>query len=172
MPHKCIVWGIGNDYEKIVNQLQFEVAKGNIQIEALVARKQDIIESSLDGMRLISKFELRNIKFDFLIISSSVYYMEIYKEALEMGIMEEQIIKGEVMNIPLFDFGRYIRLIENNITILSDDCWGGVHLPLFVYEILFSIDKYLLEKKILCKIYSKPHLVYGTDIADGIGRGY
>ena len=29
MPHKCIVWGIGNDYEKIVNQLQFEVAKGN-----------------------------------------------------------------------------------------------------------------------------------------------
>lgn len=123
--YKCIIWGIGNDYERIINQLQFEILKGNITVEALVARTQDIVESTLDGFRIINKEDVRNIKFDYLIITSSLYYKEIYKETMELGINEEKIINGRVMNIPLFDFERYIRLIKNKITILSDDCWGG-----------------------------------------------
>lgn len=33
--------------------------------------------------------------------------------------------------MPLFDFRRYINLVENPVTILSNDCWGG-----FVYSSL------------------------------------
>lgn len=125
MSYKCIVWGIGADYEKIINQLQFETAKGNIDVLALVAREQDIVGSTLDGIRIITKDDIKDIEFDYLIVTSSQYYEEISKEALEIGVSERQIINGRVMNIPLFDFKRYAQLMENPITILSDDCWGG-----------------------------------------------
>lgn len=144
--YKCIIWGIGNDYERIINQLQFETLKGNIKVEALIARPQDIVENTLDGFRIINKEDVRYIKFDYIIITSSLFYKEICKEAMELGINEEQIINGSVMNIPLFDFKRYIQLIENRITILSDDCWGGTHISLFVHAILFPADKYKLER--------------------------
>lgn len=137
MKYKCLIWGIGGDYEKIINQLQFEKSKGNIDIVALIARTQDIVERTLDGIMVIDKGDINNIEFDYLIITSALYYKEIYREACNMGVKEEKIINGKVMNIPLFDFRRYIQLIENRITILSDDCWGG-HIYHYLYMQFYS----------------------------------
>lgn len=123
--YTCIVWGIGDEYEKIVNQLHFERIKGNLEVTALIAREKDIVGKTFDGICVISKKEIFEYKFDYLIITSSLFYNDIYKEAIEMGIDEERIINGGALSIPLFDFARYIRLIQNRITILSDDCWAG-----------------------------------------------
>ena len=59
MMYECVVWGIGNDYEKLINQFHFEILKGNIKILALVARPQDIIGGTLDNFKIISKEEMR-----------------------------------------------------------------------------------------------------------------
>lgn len=48
-----------------------------------------------------------------------------------MGIEANKILNGQIFRIPLFDFGLYAELIENPVTILADDCWGG-----FVYHYL------------------------------------
>lgn len=125
MKYKCVVWGIGSDYEKIVNQLQFETEKGNIAIIALTARSDDIVEKTLDGIPIITKEELPDLTFDYLIISSSLFYQDIVKQAKELKISEDKMINGSVMELPFFDFQRYISLIGNRITILSDDCWAG-----------------------------------------------
>jgi uncharacterized protein (DUF1919 family) len=125
MSKKCIVWGIGNDYMYMRNQFLYEIEKGNIEIVALVARCEDIVERSLDGVEVITKDDISSIEFDYLIITSSKYYKEIYLEALKIGVDAKRIINGVVLRIPLFDFKRYFELIENNITILSDNCWGG-----------------------------------------------
>ena len=60
MAYKCVVWGIGNDYEIVINQLQFEVCKGNVEVVALVARQQDVIGKKLDGYSIILKEELKD----------------------------------------------------------------------------------------------------------------
>ncbi len=125
MAYKCVVWGIGNDYENIVNQIQFEAAKGNITIIALTARAEDIVEKTLDGIMIVAKEELKDMAFDYLIVSSSLYFQEIVKEAKKLNISEDKIINGSVMKLPFFDFRRYVSLVANRITILSDDCWGG-----------------------------------------------
>ena len=132
MAYKCVVWGIGNDYEIVINQLQFEVCKGNVEVVALVARQQDVIGKKLDGYSIILKEELKDIQFDYVVITSSLYYQEIRRQAIELGIDGNIIINGAVMNLPLFDFSRYTSLLKNRITILSDDCWGG-----YVYHRLF-----------------------------------
>ncbi len=158
MAYKCLIWGIGNDYEEIINQLQFEVLKGNIEILALVARPQDIVGKTLDGISIITKEEMRGggIGFDYLIIASKLYYKEIYKQAKEQGIGEDKIINGAVMTLPLFDFNRYIQLIKHRITILSDDCWGGYvyhRLGMCFYSPLVNIN---WQKHEFLKFAQKP----------------
>ncbi len=132
MAYKCVIWGNGNDYEKIINQINFETHKKNIEVIALISRKQDIVEKTFDGFLVIQKEELLEIQFDYLIIASSLYFNEISSEAAELGITEKKIINGLVLNLPLFDFNRYVQLINKKITILSDDCWGG-----YIYHYLF-----------------------------------
>lgn len=122
---RVVIWGIGNDYEKIVNQIKYEELKGNIQVEALVSRRDLNWCDHRDGYLLISKEELCGKEYDFLIIASSKFYSDIKKEAIELNIPEHKIIDGSIFNMPLFDFKRYMSLLDDPVTIWSDDCWGG-----------------------------------------------
>lgn len=132
MAYKCVIWGIGNEYEKMVNQINFEISKGNIEIMALVSKAQDIVGKTFDGFMVIQKEDLIGMQFDYLIIASSLYFTTISNEAAEIGIAEERIINGSVLTLPLFDFNRYVELKNKRITILADDCWGG-----YIYHYLY-----------------------------------
>lgn len=122
---KVLVWGIGLEYEFLLNQLLYEKSKGNISVEALVCRNQDKYCSYKDTFPVITKEEIKIDAFDYLIIASANSFSEIKAEAMGLGILEYRIINGQIFNQPLFDFSRYVSLIENPVTILSDDCWGG-----------------------------------------------
>ncbi len=139
---KIVIWGTGKNYEKLINNVQFEIFKGNISVEALVARAGDITGQTLDGFKIITKENVTDIKFDYLVIASPLYYKEIWNEAVALGIEKEKILNGEIFHIPLFDFARYVKLIENPVTILSDNCWGGIvykRLHMKVYSPLSNI---------------------------------
>lgn len=123
---KCVIWGIGKEYDGIINQISYEIYKGNMTVEALVCRKEDKYCSFKDGFKIVAKEEIATMKFDYLIIASSYYFDEIKREAFEYGILPEKIIDGKVFRLPLFDFELYSELISNPVTILSDDCWGGL----------------------------------------------
>lgn len=129
---RCVIWGNGADYEKIINQIKFEELKGNLKIIAVVTRKDEIFGSKRDGYPLITKEELPGIDFDVLIIASSAYYTDILMEAGELGIPADHIMDGRACGSPLFDYTKYMKLIKDPVTILSDDCWGG-----YVYHELF-----------------------------------
>lgn len=122
----CVVWGIGGEYESIINLIRFEEYKKNLHIVGLVVKKSDMVGKWRDGYPLICKEELSDIIFDYIIVASTIYYGEIIKEAIELGVARERIINGQIFRMALFDFDRYANLIEQPVTILSDDCWGGI----------------------------------------------
>lgn len=126
MIDRCIVWGVGSDYESIINQIKFEEVKGNLKVIALVAKKDEIFGLNRDGYPVISKYRLVDKEFDTIIISSSKYYKEIISEIHELGLLEKKMVNGRVFKRSLFDYKRYIKLVEEPVTILSDDCWGGI----------------------------------------------
>lgn len=123
---KCLIWGLGREYERILNSLLYETAKGNIQIEALVTKPEDVDGKTRDGYPIVHKKEIPDIEFDYLIITSDIWYNEICKEAMELGVSSSKIFRGTIFKLALFDFQRYVQLVENPITLLSDDCWGGM----------------------------------------------
>ncbi|MEZ3508120.1 MAG: DUF1919 domain-containing protein [Lachnospiraceae bacterium] len=123
---KCIIWGLGREYEEILQSIHYEIAKGHMDVVALVAKPEDTAGSMRDGWPIIGKGEIMDLGFDYLIIASSAWYGEIYKEAVEAGVPCSRILNGNIFKFSLFDFKRYINLVENPITILSNDCWGGM----------------------------------------------
>lgn len=122
---KCIIWGIGNDYQRLYNSIQFEVYKQNIEIVAAVSKKEAMLYKYIDHIPLITKGEIHNFEFDYIIICSKLYFHEISDEVRALGIDRTKVLNGNVFSYALFDFNRYISLIENPVTIISDDCWGG-----------------------------------------------
>lgn len=120
---KCLVWGISDEYTAHINQINYEILKGNISIQAMVSR--DRFSDYIDGKKIISKNEISSYDYDFIIIFNKVRYQEIKEEAIQQGANEKKIINGSVFGIPNFDFLKYISLIENPITIISDDCFGA-----------------------------------------------
>ncbi len=149
MSRKIVIWGMGEGYERMLNGVNFEILKENISVEAVVVRPQDKYCSQKDGFQVITKNELKSVNFDYIVVSSTVFFNEICSEAMEMGYDRKMIIDGEIFHMPLFDFSRYASLIENPVTILSDDCWGGqvynrLKLPLNspVVDILWDRREY------------------------------
>lgn len=123
---RVLLWGMGIDYENALNPIHYEIMKGNIAVEAIVCKKIDMYCRKKDGFRVILKEEIVEHTFDYIIVLSSNKFTEIKREALELGVDEKQIINGMLLHQPLFDFGRYFSLVENPVTIFSDDCWGGI----------------------------------------------
>lgn len=163
-PRKVVIWGMGNDYESIINQLKFEICKNNIICEALVCRDQDAYVSKKDGFPVVKVSEFYKLKFDYLVIASGKFFDQIRDEAIKMGVEPKCIIDGRLFHQPLFDFKRYVSLIENPITILSDDCWGGfaynrLQLPFTspLINISWNRDQYV-------KFIQKPLYYLDTDL--------
>lgn len=122
--HRVIIWGAGDDYQSLYNLIKYEELKGNIEIVAIADRFA--WQERIDGYKVILPDDIKNNTFDYVIISSSKYYDEIVAEALKMGINRDYLIKGSVLRIPCFDFTDYAQLKENSVSIISDNCWGGV----------------------------------------------
>lgn len=120
-----LLWGMGEDYEKLINLIKFEELKGNMHVVGIICREKDRYCLKKDGYDIFLKDDITNLCFDFIVITSSRYYKEIEKEILDLGIGQQKVIDGSVFYLPLFDFGKYAQLKENPVTILSDDCWGG-----------------------------------------------
>lgn len=121
--YQCLVWGINDEYNFLFNQIKFEIAKGNMEVKALISK--DKYAKSLDGWEIIDKEEIHNFDFDYIIVFNELRFCEIVREAKELGVKEEKIINGKIFKIPYFDFVKYCGLIENPVSIISNDCWGG-----------------------------------------------
>jgi len=161
---KVVIWGIGNDYEAILNQLKFEICKNNIICEALVCRDQDAYVCKKDGFPVVKISEFHKLDFEYLIIASSNFFDEIRDEAIKMGVKPNCIIDGRVFRQPLFDFKRYVSLIENPITILSDDCWGGFAYNRLYLPFTSPLINIQWKKEQYARFIQKPLYYLDTDL--------
>ena len=124
--NKVVLWGLGEGYEELINNVRYEILKENIDVIAIVTDERDIYCPKKDGFIVLPKKELQKLDYDYIVVTAAKYFEEIKKEAIKFGCEDKRIIFGDVMKLPYFDFGKYVRIIENPVTILSDDCWGGI----------------------------------------------
>lgn len=99
----------------------------------------------LDGWNLIKMDDLNTIPFDLLIVMSKLHYKEIMQIAIESGIAENKIISYKVLNIPNLDFDAYCKIKNNKISIISNNCWGGILYSTLGLECLSPFKNLFLE---------------------------
>ena len=155
--YKCIIWGISDEYESVINQIKTEELHGNLKVVALVCRKEDRYALKHDGYPVILKEDLKFIDFDLLIIANNRRFDEIERDFRTIKYDWNGIVcRAKSFLIPNFDFQLYINLMQNPVTLISNDAWGSL-----LYRRMglnFSspfIDTYI-EAKDYVKIFNDP----------------
>ena len=128
-PYRIVIWGAGSIYSSVAENIFTLVQKGQGEVLGIMA---DSLPPSgtLDGFPILPKDALRSLEFDYLLYCVGGEATEgIQDISKTYGVPREKIINSTVMHLVPFDFERYMRLRESNITIVSDLCWGG-----FIYK--------------------------------------
>ena len=124
-PHRIVIYGAGFEYATLVNTILSFVEKGQVEVLGIMAGSLPK-SGTLDGFRILPKEALRSLQFDYLILCLKDNLKDAIQEIVQTyGIPREKIIRSYVLHQPHFDFERYIRLRESNVTIVSDLCWGS-----------------------------------------------
>ncbi len=146
---KILVWGIGQGYQKICNDLRWNEEIGNFEVLACVSR--DDGQRCFDGRRVIKPEEIQDFIFDYIIVTAEKYYQEIITYGVNtLKIDRTKFLPGKIFVIPCFDWKRYLTIYKSNISVVSEFCYGGMlcnHLGLpfnspFVNVRVGDKDKY------------------------------
>lgn len=125
--YRILVWGLGNTYNKYVNLLKIYSASGQFKIIGVTA--SDIPEgySYIDEWSLLQYKDIAQTQFDYVLVMSQNYYFEIMQKITrEYSIDKERILPFRILNIPNFNFNKYVAIKNSKITIFSNNCWGGI----------------------------------------------
>lgn len=149
MAQKIVIFGTG----KIVEQYKMQI--NLTEIDSFVDNNPQIQETMFLGKPVISPRKLSKKEFDYVVIFSSKFFVQIYHQLLyELGVPIEKIIgfKTYIENIDDGGWHQYGK-IQNLVQILN--CWN--------LKSILDIDMIFSERYFLCKESS--HLFGKSEIA-------
>ena len=120
--YRVMLWGVGEGYN-VFTQLH-----GHDQVNVVaIADNNPGCMKLIDGIPVIVPEKIKEYEYEYLVVSviDDKIYKDIIIEAESMGIRREIILPLRIFQIPFFDFDKYIKIKDSNISILSDYCFGG-----------------------------------------------
>jgi len=122
---RCLIWGIGLRFVESIRVIQYYEQCGQIKIVGTTSNES--YYDSILGYPFVDKDNIDINAFDILIvIPGGKVFSEITREAKQKGIAEERIVPIRAMELPGFDFDKYIQIKMNVPTIFCPNCWGGL----------------------------------------------
>ena len=71
--------------------------------------------------------EVQIADYDYVMVLSDDYFVEIVDSAMRMAdVPRDKIVSYHIMEIPYFNFFQYDFIRKQKISIVSNNCWGGV----------------------------------------------
>ena len=144
LKYKVVIHGTGIEYNMYYSRIAFFEAQGNCEVIGISS--EDKYFSTLDGYKFIPEEKLSDVEFDYIFVTNKQKFIR------NVGSkFEEKAIPIEVLDIPNFNFNRWLKIRNSKLTIVSNTCWGGLtyhfmHLPFnspFI-NMHFDFENYLL----------------------------
>ena len=161
----CVLWGMGKVFFQSINVMKYHELCGGLKVVGVTSNKAAFKETV--NWPVVNKEELTHVEFDLLIVMAEKDFVNIKKEAIDMGIAKEKIISYRALNVPQIDFKSYITLLKNPVSIFANNCWGGMtyhslglqfsspFVNLFLsdedYVKFLQDPQYYIEKKLIWK---------------------
>lgn len=172
MKKRVLIWGSGAVYNQHLNILRYMVQAGEFNVIGVVANL--FAEArKLDDYHVIQKSMISTTDFDYIIVMSDMFYQEIVEEAVSLGVHREQILPYRILDIPYMDFDKYIKLKTSQVSIISNNCWGGTVYCSLGMECLSPFKNLFLEDEDYIRLLSNlrdylsmplKFVGFGTDI--------
>lgn len=105
-PIKVAIWGIGKEFNQLWPKILLEAEKGNIKILAFVDTNQS--GNTLHNINIVAPKDVYSIDIDYLIVSTSVFFFDIYELLLLNNFSESKIVDASLFDIEDFDFIEFI----------------------------------------------------------------
>ena len=123
---KVLIWGAGKSYTLHYNLIKyFEKLH---QYEVVGITTNDVPTTGrINEYMYVGKGEIAEggVDFDYVLVALEKP-REIISEAGCMNISSDKLIPISVLDIPFFDFDKYVKIRENRISIVSQMCFGGI----------------------------------------------
>lgn len=123
--YEVIIWGSSVFYDIYAKLFEYEVFKGNIKIKALVFNDEEGMPY-LEGIPLIKLEEILHMSFDYLIDMNEEEHDVALNILNLLQIPLEKVIPARTFLLPTFDMRRWVQIQKSNISIISNNCWGGL----------------------------------------------
>ena len=143
---KVILWGSCEEYGIFCKYLHFEVLKGNMQIEAVCLNGVHQI-SRIDGIEVIRVEELVSREYDYLIDMNRQERAAVDRILDLLRVPRSKVILANLFQQAYFDLKRWIAVQESKVSIISDNCWGGITYHSLGLEFLSPFINLFLESE-------------------------
>lgn len=170
--YKLLLWGAGKTYNSIKNCIAWYELSGQIEIVGIVANELSGF-LTLDHYRIVDKDSVNSQTFDYIIVLSDIWEKDIINEIVnKYKIERRKVIPYRVLLIPDLKFDDYVKIKESGLSIISNNCWGGVVCRTLGIECcspfknLFVLDEDYIKLLRNFKSYIKKPLVYTRDEVD------
>ena len=124
---KVLIWGIGKEFWQLYNILALNESVGNFEILGYVSR--DIKAKYIGGRKVYLPEEImpNGIRFNYIIVATETYYREIVDYGSRILLIDRsRFLNGKVFKIPYFDWNKYIELYNSSLSIIAENCLGGL----------------------------------------------
>ncbi len=171
--YKIIVWGFGGCYNRMRNTITYFEYTHQIRIVAIADKSAYM--KMLDGYRVITPDEILSLDWDYIIVMTDKGFDAIVSAATkDYNIKREKLVPYRILLIPGLSLNTYFRLRESNISIISNNCWGGLAYHtlgieclspfknLFLNDedylhIISNLEKYMQLEPMLSRYEKEPH---------------
>lgn len=122
---KIVLWTSFQAYEEFRPQLVIEEQKGNIEIAAVMFLDEGVVKQ-VDGYEVIQIERLPQTSFDYVLGFGDELADDMIKILKTIGIERAKFLSARILKLPNFDFGLYWQVREAKVSIIADNCWGGI----------------------------------------------
>lgn len=118
--YQVVIFGTGKLYNDALLNIKIRENTGELKVMGVISGEISA-GRLLDGYRVVSLSEIQNMEYDYCLFARPEKEID---NALKY-IRREKIIPIRVLQIPYFNFDRYIQLKTKPVSIIAANCWGG-----------------------------------------------
>ena len=126
IPKAVILWGNKDGYRETLPRLRSLCRRGEIRIVGYT-QTEEIRKKTVNGFPVVSPGGINGSLCDLILIFDWRSYGAVAAFLLDQpGITRENLLPGWLLRDRDFDMERYRQLLRSRISILSNNCWGGI----------------------------------------------
>ena len=125
MSYKVLLWGTKNEFQTRYHSIKRQEAMGKLFVVGVSS--EDTIYKSVWGYSFVDELDIASLAVDLVIVMAPQKMLpDIYSRLKDLGIPRSKCLRGDVLSLPGFDLERYMQLRNQPISIIADNCFGGI----------------------------------------------